>query len=104
MSIMGNNMIPPAIAIGEKQTSFISDHYKFIKNNKIQERYLQNSTNHNLDTFDYHLAKWGEVAPKTMECNQNHSFFYPNEEAEENDEEEHIWRAQRELDICVEEQ
>ena len=37
-----------------------------------------------------------------MECNQIHR-FYPNEEAE-NDDEEDIWRTQRELDDWVEEQ
>ena len=38
-----------------------------------------------------------------MECNQIQS-FRANEEAEENDEAENIWRAQRELDGWVEEQ
>ena len=37
-----------------------------------------------------------------MDCNQIHS-FYPNEEAEEHDEEEYVWRTHRELDDCVEE-
>ena len=37
-----------------------------------------------------------------MEFNQNHK-FYPNKEAEDDDGEEVIWRAQRELDDWVEE-
>ena len=36
-----------------------------------------------------------------MESNQIY-VFHPNEEAEDYDKEEHIWRAQRELDIWVE--
>ena len=38
-----------------------------------------------------------------MEGNQIHS-FYPNEEIEEDDEEEDIWRAQREKEDRVDEQ
>ena len=38
-----------------------------------------------------------------MECNQIH-IFYPPEEAEEDDKEEDLWRAQRELNDWVEEQ
>ena len=102
ISLMGINIIPTAIAV-EKYTYFISDHYKFIENKKIAEGTLLDSTNDSLDHFDdHHLAKCGEGAFKTMECNQIHS-FYPNEEAED-DEQEDIWRTQRELDDRVEEQ
>ena len=37
ISLMGNNMIPYAIILGEKYTSFIYHRYKFIENNKIEE-------------------------------------------------------------------
>ena len=67
-------MIPTALAIGDNYTLFMSDHYKFNKNNKIEEGTLFNSTNNNLDLFDYHLAKSGESAIKTVECNEIHSF------------------------------
>ena len=87
ISLMGNNMIPTAIALGEKNKYFISDHYKVFENIKIEKVTLLNSTNDSLDPFDYHLAKCGEGSFKTMECNQIHS-FHPNEEAEEDDEEE----------------
>ena len=63
---MGNNMIPIAIAIGEKYIYFTSDLYKFTENCKIEEGILFNCTN---DTFDCHLAKCGEGAFKTTECN-----------------------------------
>ena len=100
---MGNNMIPTTRAVGEKYTHFLSDHYKLENwKQKIQEGTLLNSTNDNLHPYDYHLAKCGEGASKTMECNQIHS-FHPNKETEEHDGEEVIWRAQREVDDWVEE-
>ena len=95
-------MIPIAIANGERYTYFIPEHYKFIENNKIEED-TSNWTNDSLDPFDYHLAKSGERTFKTMECNQIRS-SYPNEEAEEDEEEEDIWRAQGNLGDSVEQQ
>ena len=103
MSLMGNNMILTAIAIAQKNTYFMSDHYKFIENDKIEEGTLLNFTNDSVDPQDYHIAKCGEGASKTMECNQIHS-FQPIEESEEEDEVVDTWRAQREFDDCVEEQ
>ena len=91
-------MIPTVIAVGEKNTYFIFDQYKFIDSNKIEEGTLLNSTNDSLDPLDYHLEKCGQGAFKTMECNAIQSFC-PNEDDEEN-----IWRARRELDDSVEEQ
>ena len=37
ISLMGNNMISAAIAVGEKYTYFLSDHYEFIKNEELEE-------------------------------------------------------------------
>ena len=37
ISLMGNNMCPYTFAVGEKYTYFISTHYKFIENDKIEE-------------------------------------------------------------------
>ena len=37
ISLMGNNLIPYTFAVGEKYTYFISIHYKFIENHKIQK-------------------------------------------------------------------
>ena len=37
-SFMSNNMIPTAVAVDEKHTNFISDRYKLIGNNKIEEK------------------------------------------------------------------
>ena len=80
----------------------ITNSLKIIKY-KIEEGTSLNSTNNSLDPFDYHLAKRGDGAFKTMESNQIHSFF-GNEEADEADDEEDIRGAQRELDDWVEEQ
>ena len=37
ISFMGNNMCPYTIAIGVKQTKFISIHYKFTENDKVKK-------------------------------------------------------------------
>ena len=37
ISVIGNNMIPYTFAVGEKYTYFLSSHYKFIENDKIEE-------------------------------------------------------------------
>ena len=50
-------MIPNTLAIGEKSSYFISTHYKFIENDKIQEGTLLDTTNNILDLFDYHFGK-----------------------------------------------
>ena len=67
---MGNNMIPFTFAIGEKYTYFISTHYKLIENDETEEGNLLNTTNNNLDPFDYHLEKCGENSFKTLERTQ----------------------------------
>ena len=37
------------LPIGEKNTCFVSTHYKFIENDKIEEGTLLDATNHSLD-------------------------------------------------------
>ena len=71
---MGSNLIPTVLVGGEKYRFFSSDHYKFIENNRIRERLLLVSTNDSLYPFDYHLAKCGGSAIKTLKCNQILSF------------------------------
>ena len=97
MFFMSKNMTPFVVAVEEKYTIFLSKQDKFIENIKIPEGILKNSTNNNLDPFDYHLAKYGGSAFERMECNQIRG-FYPIEKAEEDDDEEGIWKDQRELD------
>ena len=71
---MCNNVIPYTFAVGEKYTYFISTHYKFIENDKIQEGTLLNSLNDSLDPYDYHLSKNGlRCLKKLLECNRIHS-------------------------------
>jgi len=76
ISLMGINMIPYTFAVGEKYTYFISEHYKFIENDKIEEGTLLNSTNNNLDPYDYHLDKCGiDSFKKLLEYNRIHTFW-----------------------------
>ena len=53
ISLMGNNIVPYAIMIGEKCTYFIAHLYKFFENDKIET--LLNVTN--MYPYDYHLNK-----------------------------------------------
>ena len=103
ISLMGNNMTPNAIAVFTKIQIFLFDLYKFFENERTEEGTLLNSTNNSFDPFHYHLAKCGEGAFKTMECNQVNK-FYPNEKAEEDDDVQRSWRAQRKSDARVDEQ
>ena len=57
--LMGNNMVPFAIILGEKSTCFLYHRYKLIEDDKIEEGVLLNATNGSLDPFDYHLEKCG---------------------------------------------
>ena len=59
ISLMGNNMIPFAIIVGENYTYFLYDCYKFIENDKIEEGTLLSTTNTTLDPHDYHVGKCG---------------------------------------------
>ena len=59
ISLMGNNMIAFIFAVGDKNTYFLSSHYKFIENDKIEEGTLLNATNDILDPFLYLLGNCG---------------------------------------------
>ena len=78
-------MIPYIFAIGVKYTYFISGHYEFIENDKIEEGTLLNTINDSLDPFEYHLEKCDEHSFKTLEPSQIHTFYPPIEEDEEED-------------------
>ena len=75
ISLIGNNMIPYAIMIGEKYTYSLDHHYKFIENNKIEEGTLLDTTNDSFDPYDYHLEKCGIDSFKKLERNLIHSFW-----------------------------
>ena len=99
---MGNNITTKAVASGEKYTSFTSERYIIVEKN-TEDGILLNSTNDSLNLFIYLLAKCCQGAFETMEGNQIHS-FYPTEKIEEDDEEEDILRAEREIEDWVDEQ
>ena len=69
ISLMGNNMTPYAIMIGERYTFFLYHRYKYIENDKIDEGTLLNATNGSLYPYDYHLEKCGIDPFKTLELN-----------------------------------
>ena len=81
---MGNTMISYTFAVGENYTYFISTHYKFIENDKIEEETFLNETNDSSDPFYYHVGNCGVDSFKTLEHSQIHT-FYPHEEYEENE-------------------
>ena len=57
ISFICNNMIPYTFAVGEKYTYFLSSHYTFIKNDRIEQGTLFHATNNSLNPNDYHAEK-----------------------------------------------
>ena len=84
ISLMGNNMIPYAIMIGERYTYFLYHRYKFIANDKIEEGTSLNRTDDSLDPFDYHLEKCGINSFKKLERSLVHSFWLGHGEDDDN--------------------
>ena len=84
ISLMGNNMSPYAIMIGERYTYFLYHRYKFIENDKIEEGTLLNATNISLDPYEYHLEKCGIDSFKELERILIHSFWSGHGEDIEN--------------------
>ena len=59
ISLMCNNMTPYVFTQGSRYSYFISTHYIFIENDKIEEGTLLNSSNDGLDPYDDHHSKNG---------------------------------------------
>ena len=78
-------MVPYTFAIREKYTNFISTHYIFIENDKIEERTLLNARNDSSDPYDYHLEKRGIDSFKVLEYSEIHTSYPHNDENEENE-------------------
>ena len=97
ISLMGNNMIPHAIVIGERYTYFSYHHYKFIENDKIEEGTLLNKTNTSLDPYDYHLEKCGIDSFKNLERSLIHSFWPGHGEDNDNLVEEDVVEGNEDL-------
>ena len=75
ISLIGNNMIPHAIIIGERYTYFLYHRYDFIENDKIEEGTLLNAANISSDPYEYHLEKCGIDSFKKLERILIHSFW-----------------------------
>ena len=73
ISLMGNNMIPYTIILGEKFTYFLYNRYKFTENNKIGEGTLKTATNTSLDPYDYLIEKCGLDSFKKLEHSLIHT-------------------------------
>ena len=85
ISLMGNNMIPFVIAVGEKYTYFLYNRYRFIESDKIEEGTLFNTTDYSLDPFDYHVQKCGGDSFKKIESSLIHSYWLNREEDDDDD-------------------
>ena len=72
ISLIGDNMIPYAIIIGEKFTNFTAHLNKVIESDKIEEGTLLNSTNGY--PYDYHLNKCCVNSFKKLERSLIHTF------------------------------
>ena len=91
ISLMGNNMIPYAIMIGEKHTYFLYHHYKFIENDKISEGALLNASRSSLDPYDYHIGRCGVDSFKKLDHSLIHTLWPDHgEDQNENIEDENL--------------
>ena len=88
ISLMGNNMVPYAIMVGERNTYFLYHRYKFIENDKIEEDTLLNATNTSLDPYDYHLEKCGIDSFRKLERSLIHNLGFGHGEGVENEDED----------------
>ena len=85
---IGNNMVPYAIAVGEKFNKSISDLYKFVENGKIEKGVLVNGIANRLDPFDYSVSNCGENAFRELHSEQFHTCYTDEEEGDEDQEED----------------
>ena len=69
----------------EKYICYITDQYKIIENNKIEEGILINSSNDSVDPRDYHLLNCGENTFLKITIEKNRS-FYKDDDQERNNE------------------
>ena len=99
ISLIGNNMIPYTFAVGEKHTYFLSCHYNFIENDKIEERTLLNATNNSLDPYHYHVQRGGKDAFRKLEHTQIHTCWPVFEEGEKNEDENLVEEDEKNGDL-----
>ena len=84
-------MVVYAVTLGEKKHIFLSDHYKIIENEKVEEKTLLNGNANSLYLFDYHVLKCSENTLTELRYEEIPS-YYPH------DDDEVICRARRVLD------
>ena len=84
---------------GEKYTYFLSSHYKFIENEKIEEGTFLNATNNSLDPYDYHVEKCGKDAFKKIEHIQIHTCWPGFGEHEENEDDHLVEEVEENEDL-----
>ena len=60
ISNMGNNLTPYSIAIGEKNTYFLSPHYRFNKKDRIDDKEKLSTNEKCNDPFNYHVLNCGK--------------------------------------------
>ena len=73
ISLMGKNLVPYTIKLGENYTNFLYNRYKFIENDKIEEGTLLNRANNSLESYDYHVENCGKDAVKKLKHTQVHT-------------------------------
>ena len=83
ISLVGNNMIPYPIAVGEKFTNFLYNRWKFLENDKIEEGTLLNRTNNSLDPFHYHAEKCGADSFTKLERSLFHTYWPEDDDDDE---------------------
>ena len=75
ISLMGKNMIPLAIMIGERYTYFLYHRYKFIENDKSLEGTLLNASRSSLDPYEYLIGRCGIDSFKKLDHSLIHTFW-----------------------------
>ena len=75
ISNMGNNLTPYSIAIGAKNTYFLTPHFELIKRDRSDYHKLLNTTKNSLDPFDYHISKCGKYFLQKLRTYKIHSNY-----------------------------
>ena len=99
ISLMGNNMVPYAVIVGEQYTYFFDNRYTVIEKDKIEEGNLINATNNSLDPYDYHVKKCGKDAFRKLEHTQVHTCWPGFEEGEENEDDDLVEEDEENEDL-----
>ena len=74
---MGNNLIPYSIAICMEDIFFLTQHFKFIKREKIDDDDddLFETNEWSVDPYDYHVSNCRKDSLKKIRKYKNHSNY-----------------------------